>query len=375
MKIKAIGRRPTLDLEVDHPKHAFLANGVPVSNSHAIGYASYSYQFAYAKAHFPRAFFVAKLKQAKHKPEPFQEIRDLVDNANSMGIEVCPPSIEHLNLDFTLVNNKPTFGLTNIKNVGSAVIIPLRNKIRKDKVGVKDLAWHGFLMRYGYLIKKNSMESLILSGALDLFQEPRAKMLYEFMVYYELRKKDKELLATLPLQPLTQALEHLKNHAIQHDRNTRFKPGHISDLQDSKRRISEPPYVLKDSIAEIAKNERELLGINITCSAVDEYDTSVGNCTCMEFIRGKNRKKIVVVAQLDRVSEYTMKRGKSKGKNMAFVSLRDTSGLLDDCVIFSDILAANKAIIVEGNIIVAEGRRDKERGSFMITKVGLARRI
>ena len=62
------------------------------NKSHSVSYAYNGYQTAYAKAHFPRAFFTSYLRHADGKPKPFEEISELVNNARLMDIDVIPPS-------------------------------------------------------------------------------------------------------------------------------------------------------------------------------------------------------------------------------------------------------------------------------------------
>ena len=67
------------------------------NKSHSIAYSLNAYQTAYAKAHFPHAFFTAYLANAVGKPDTYYEISQLVNNARLMNIEVKPPNIRNMN--------------------------------------------------------------------------------------------------------------------------------------------------------------------------------------------------------------------------------------------------------------------------------------
>jgi DNA polymerase-3 subunit alpha len=58
------------------------------NKSHSISYAINAYLSAYTKAHFPKVFFASYLRFAKDKIDPKAEIKELVQNAREMDIEV-----------------------------------------------------------------------------------------------------------------------------------------------------------------------------------------------------------------------------------------------------------------------------------------------
>ena len=91
------------------------------NKSHSVSYAYNAYLTAYAKAHFPHEFFTSYLKNAVGKPDTFMEVQELVNNAKIMGIHVMPPSVTKMNEEFKLIGDNPTYGMTNVKGVGSSV--------------------------------------------------------------------------------------------------------------------------------------------------------------------------------------------------------------------------------------------------------------
>ena len=108
----------------------------------------------------------------------------------------------------------------------------------------------------------------------------------------------------------------------------------------------------------------------LTCARVDEYDTSRANCTCKEYIDGFNSQKgIRIAVQIDAVREWKIKKGKSKGQKMAFVTASDGTCSLDSITIFSEEWAKHNKDIAEGNILLLIGDRDNKRGSFLIKSI------
>jgi DNA polymerase-3 subunit alpha len=121
------------------------------NKSHAISYAYNAYLSAYAKAHFPVAFFASYLKFAKDKIDPLREIQELVSNANEMDIIVKKPSILKPKKAFFIddIDNSICFGLTNIKSLGDSVY----EKLHKILEGVP-VASMNFIQIYGEILRK-----------------------------------------------------------------------------------------------------------------------------------------------------------------------------------------------------------------------------
>jgi len=61
------------------------------NKSHAVSYAICGYWSAFAKAHHPLEFYCNYLYYAHGKPDPQEEIRELVRDAKSLGIEYTLP--------------------------------------------------------------------------------------------------------------------------------------------------------------------------------------------------------------------------------------------------------------------------------------------
>ena len=342
------------------------------NKSHSYAYATNGYLTAYAKAHFPHEFFTSYLKHAIGKPDTFEEINELVNNARLMNIHVQPPNIKKLQKDFQLVGDNPTFGMTNVKKVGSSVYDKLISCILESgNKNVDDMNFDQCLMMYGHCIKKDSMLALILSGACDCFYINRLEMKHIYEQYKELSKREVEwvrnnmeetLLETLNKMLLTNDWSDKKRPIFKRDR-VEIIDGLIDSLEN-------PGYNLEDSPAWRAKNEQEYLGVALTCSKVDEYDTSHANCTCKEFLDGfQSTNGIAIAAELKSIREWTIKRGDSKGKKMAFITLSDSSCNLDNVVMFSEDYEKHKDKLQEKAVMLFRGMRQKEKRGFLVKNV------
>jgi len=111
------------------------------------------------------------------------------------------------------------------------------------------------------------------------------------------------------------------------------------------------------------------MGIELTCSEVDEYDTMDANCTCREYLKGFNSNSIAIAAQVEDIREWKTKNGKHKGSVMAFLRLSDGTCTLDSTTIFSDDWKRMKETVSIGKVLLFRGAKDEKFGSFIIKKV------
>lgn len=345
------------------------------NKSHSVSYAYNAYLTAYCKAHFPHEFFTAYLKNAVGKPDTFWEVNELVNNAKIMGIEVLPPNIIHMNEEFKLIGKNPTYGMTNIKNVGSSVFKKMLAHIKENNIDLRTCDWDCFLLLVAPFVNKKAFESLILAGVFDSFKISRSKMQHNFNLIKEFTKREIEWLRNYKeARPSSTAVEcideMIEASRVKSKNRPIFRQDRIPVIEDLLVTYDNPGYELYDSPSWVSKVEEELLGISLTCNKVDEYDTSRSNCSCKEFIDGFNSQKgIVLAVKIDSVREWTIKKGKAKGMKMGFVTVSDTSCSLDNVTAFSDEWEKYKKMLHEGNTVLIRGMKDKNRGSFLIKKV------
>jgi len=345
------------------------------NKSHSVSYAYNAYLTAYCKAHFPHEFFTAYLKNAVGKPDTFWEVNELVNNAKIMGIEVLPPNIIHMNEEFKLIGKNPTYGMTNIKNVGSSVFRKMMKHVKENNIDLETCDWDCFLLLIAPFVNKKAFESLILAGVFDCFKISRSKMQHHFNLIKEFTKRETEWLKnykeSYPDKTAVECIEAMiEASTVKSKTRPIFRQSRIPVIEDLLTTYDNPGYDLYDSPSWVSKVEEELLGISLTCNKVDEYDTSRANCTCKEFIDGFNSQKgIVLAVKVDSVREWTIKKGKAKGMKMGFVTVSDTSCSLDSVTAFSEEWEKYKKMLHEGNTVLMRGMKDKNRGSFLIKKV------
>ncbi len=336
------------------------------NKSHSMSYAHNGYLTAFAKAHFPIAFFTSWLKHATGKQKPAEEVEELVNNARLMDIDVMPPSLPYLNRSFKIVDGCPRYGMTNIKGVGRSAFDQVLNKIKKEKYDLAKFTWDQFLMKLGRHMRKDCFEGFILAGALDYLKVPRNKMIYDFALYRDFRKHDREYLEEKNFNSFKDGITSILKDKIPNERRTAWTNKFIDLFNGALVALDKPPYSLVDLPSWKAKQERDYLSVELTCTEIDEYDTTQANCTCREFIQGFASPSIAIAIKVNSVREWTVKRGKNKGSKMAFLKVSDGTCSLDNATVFSNSWDKLKKVLITDSILLLRGTRDEDQGSFLV---------
>lgn len=350
------------------------SNRYAFNKSHAISYAIDGYWSAYAKAHFPHNFFCAYLYYADGKQDSQQEIKDLIGECKLFDIEVQQPDIANLSKRFDIRNKTIYFGINNLKSVGEKQADKICESIRLAEStlekSVGEFSWIDCLITVIDKINNTSAKALISSGVLSSIAKgvSRNRMLYETEIWKKLTTKEKEWLCDRVenFDSLEEALIKLKPTKKEGGGTHNHKRKEI--IEGEIYYLQKPPYDLSDDPEWIAMEEEKILGCPITYSKVDSCDTSATNSTCKEIFNGRRGASIIAVS-INRINNYKIKRGKSKGQNMAFLSVEDSTCELDDVIIFPEALEKNKDLLYHGNTVLLSGSVEKKDDAFIIKKV------
>ena len=338
------------------------------NKSHAVSYAMNAYLSAYAKAHFPKIFFAAYLRFAKDKIDPKAEIKELVQNATEMDIQICIPDIRHLNKLFILKNNCIYFGLTDIKGFGESVYNKLIKIIEDNKLVIETMLWDDILLRILLNINSTSAKALIKSGAFSYINKTRTSMMFDYSIVCELTKKEIEFVTQQVAKhiPIKIAIQNL---LTQHKLTIKRKEV-INGLVGN---LAHPPYSMDDSPEWLSDAEEEVLGCSITCSKVDMYDISMTNCNCKEFKTSLIKENIILCGEIGNIGITKTKTGKSPGSEMAFVSLSDSYGAIDSVIFFPEAYKQYRNILFENNVIIVKGKKNNTGDSLIVEKAYIPR--
>lgn len=335
------------------------------NKSHGVCYAINAYWSAYCKAHKPLKFYETYLNHSDKKPDSQREIKELVMDAKSIGIETYPPRLLHLNTDFIGRDNKIYYGLRHIKNVGSLECEKL-NEI-KNKYNLSEFTWMDCLIKIIYegKINKRAVIALISTGAFTGGKnlEPRQKMLYEYNSWCSLSEREKQAVSEnyKSDESLSTALKRVPLLVKINSRR-------LSSFNDIIEALESPFYSLDDTIPSIVEAETKFLGVSLTCSNTDSVNMETN--TCLDVVNGLIKGKVRLCVTLTNVKKYKTKRGKTPGQDMAFITAEDSSGQLDSITIFPKEYEEYKDLLLENNTVLLMGEISKrDKNSVVINKV------
>lgn len=342
------------------------------NKSHAVSYAMIAYFSAYQKVHFPKEFYTSWLTYSDWKPDQKEEVYELVQNAKLNGIEIVPPDIRRMNVDFEIMDNGSIiFGLSHIRGVGSAAI-----EVIKVEQGLDTLV--GFL-RAVKRLHRNVAEGLIKSGACDCYGISRTGLLR--MVHVILGRSDATGEDESPeVKPLT-AIEY--KHFIRNIEDMGVEGALYNILQEEvcvKKRIptieAKMRYV-QDLPADTNRQksiwERLYLGLNLTCSAADDFEkTDKHTMTCREVYKVLPKNKVVMHVVIDAIRlKKTSEKSKNPGQPYCYLSVSDNTAAVSGIVCWPEQYEKFKKDLAEGVVVTIYGRKEAWKNREQIILDGL----
>ena len=155
---------------MDFAKYAF-------NKSHAASYAYVSYQTAWLKYHYPVEFLCSMFNNKDQS-----DYGPLLEDCNSYGIELLPPSINHSYYDFVVEKGKIRYGIKGIKGIKDESPVEFAIQMRSSSRSESPYTSFDDFLERNCVINENGkitlpdkkfIEGLIFSGAFDEFTEDR----------------------------------------------------------------------------------------------------------------------------------------------------------------------------------------------------------
>lgn len=140
---------------------------------HAAAYAVLAYRTAYLRRYFPTAFFAAMINSYMGSLE---SVANYVSTARRLGITVLPPDVNKSAPRFSVEGKAIRFGLSAVKNVGTAV---MRQLVEERTCNGPFTSFSDFTERTDGL-NKRMMENMIYAGCFDAFGETRCTLFANF---------------------------------------------------------------------------------------------------------------------------------------------------------------------------------------------------
>lgn len=315
--------------------------GYGFNKAHAACYAMIAYQTAYLKANFPVEYMTAVLtaeSRANTGPTRDDKISNIISECRRMNISILPPDINASDVEFSIDNGSIRFGLSAIKNVGTAAIesiLKTRSENRKF-TSLGDVLTRVDLSK----VNKKTLESLIKTGAMDAFG------------------KRAQLLSVLP--ELTDGM-HKKKKADSKGQSGLFD----SDDTQKQSFMDTLPEIPELTNSQLLSFEKELLGFYLTAHPLSFHEKEL-NAMHLQPIGSITEdmvgSRVVIAGLVVDVKRIFTKAGNNE---MAFVKLQDLTGTIE-CVVFPKLFSQQPTLWVGDVILQIHGRIDQREDRYTI---------
>ena len=333
-------------------------SGYGFNKSHGVSYAYIGYQTAYAKRHFPLHYFKAKLTHSEDKQDTKDEVQALVHEARLFDIEIKPPCLKYLNINFATEGDAAiVFGLTHIRGIGKTSVASLK-RISKFTDG-NELLLKSFTK--GSKVKKNVMEALIKSGALDYLGVHRVDLLVRYKILSGLTDRERELLIGGFFErgegDILKAVSLLRRSDEKGKKLTKPRKVKVAELVEEVKKDLDGSKKRK-----CIGYEKFYLGIPLTGSELELHNTPRASFRCRDMHRLRDGTEGAIAVIIGKVKVIKDKRG----QYMCFLTVHDDTYLMD-CVVFASTYKHSSWIIEEGKPVLLSGKKDGE--SFIVRKI------
>lgn len=352
--IKQIGLQNTLDFEVDHPDHNFLAEGIVVSNSHSLSYAMMGAITCYLKFKYPINFYKSLLNRSKEEPKPLEEIGIINQEMRLFNIPLLPPDLVLSDLDFKIEGHSIRFGLGSIKGISTKVSNALMN-FNRDKVN----RFQMFDNAQESKINISVLSALIMSGAMDSLGATQNRMFItlQAQLWYVLTTKEKNLAHEYG-KDFNYDLFKVYNHL----RVTKDSKGNLL-IKDSRAETIKKKMAPKKEIYEANSRyrelayyiyERTLLGYSYSYqlkNIFNKFEESLTSIEEVQWAQDKDRVHFVGIVQASKL------KTSKNGNKYADYYLDDESGTIKVMIFNSrDNAKCDKHLFAHGDKVIEENR-------------------
>ncbi len=321
--------------------------GYGFNKAHAASYGRVAYQTAYMKANYPVEYMSAVLTADSGDTD---KISDIIHECERMEIEVLPPDINESFEDFSVVpgKNQIRFGLTTIKNFGEGIAHTI---VEERKTNGEFTSLADFLTRiHDRNLNKKSIEALVMTGALDRFEE-RGRL----------------------FAAVDHLLEFNREHAAGKETGQDSLFGMVMSPEEQLT-IPDAPKATKE---QKLLWEKELLGVYVSGHPLDAHREEAGKRPTIGEIKGAVEEKneiatlrfkgeAITVGLVESVKELITK----KGDRMAFVRIADQKDAIET-VVFPEAYQTYRSMLQPGHCIVVKGKLNirNDEPSILIDKV------
>ncbi len=289
------------------------------NKSHAAAYALVAYQTAYMKANYPVEFLAATMTLDMNNTDKLAEFRA---EAERLGIEVAPPSINRSCVPFEVDHNTIIYALAALKGVGGQAVEAIVEA--RGQRPFSDLA--DFAARINpRALNKRVLESLAGAGAFDAFEENRARVF-------------------AGVDMVLRQAQHA-HEAASVGQNELFGGG------DTREPIVLPqvePWLPPERL----RRERDAVGFYLSGHPLDDYEVVLTKLRVQSWADFSHAVKSGVTAgRVAAIVDTRTERRTRTGNKMGIIQLSDPTGTYE-AVIFSEGLAEYRDLLEPGRALL-----------------------
>lgn len=308
--------------------------GYGFNKSHSAAYAVLSCQTAFLKANYPTEYMASLLS---HELDNTDKIALFTAEAQNMGIQIRPPSVNASANKFTVEPNQILFGLGAIKNVGGACVEAI---LAARKEGGKFASVEDFCARVDYkAMNKKAVESLIRCGAFDEINVNRAWLSTKVegaMALAASASRDKE-----------------RGQGTLFGLMEEASPAAPKGGEEAPRDFVDWPK--RDKL----KAEKELLGFYVTGHPADEFEADLRAFRTLNLGEPEEMQSGTVARLAGVVTAMEVRLTQKDKKPYARVMLEDKTGRME-VMIFPDLYREAGTSLKIGSPLVVGGSVDTD---------------
>lgn len=267
------------------------------NKSHSTCYAFVAFQTAYLKAHFPAEYMASVLT---HNLSNIDNITFFMEECKRMGIPVLGPDVNESDFQFS-VNDKGEirFGLGAIKGVGENAVISI---VEEREENGKYTSVFEMVRRINLKsLNKRTFESLVIAGAFDSFNIPRASYFVE---------------EAPGVNFIGKILKYGNNHQDGVNSSQQSLFGESEEVE-----LAEPAHPITEDWGTLQRlnKEKEVVGFFISGHPLDDFKVElrhICNATISELVdvgTGPSTKNYMIGGIITIVEHRTTKNGKPMG--------------------------------------------------------------
>lgn len=304
--------------------------GYGFNKAHSAGYAIVCFQTAYLKANYPAEFMCALISSEIGN---FDKMPGFIREAETMGLKVLPPHVNHSGSRFTPEGAAVRYGLACIKNVGEAATVAI---IRERQKNGKFTSLLDFCSRMNTQdVNKKVMESLARSGALDMEGMHRAQVF--------------------------NGIEFAMTRSASARRDLQSGQGSLFDMLGSGPAAADAADFPDCPVwheNEILASERELLGIYMSGHPLSQYEDILRRyelCSISNLAEQEDK----ALTRIGGLASSVVKKITKKKETMAILRLEDLDGSIE-VVVWPDTYQRYQSVIEQDATLLIGGRVSKK---------------